>query len=661
MKLRFYLFPLIFLIVFGACSSPETLYTERSETPHQTTQTADTSTIEWIEVYFNMPGDPAVAIEGNPANDNADLLRTLLDLIHSAKYSIDLNTYNLENHRVVDALVRAAERGVRVRVVTDHYNRYRNRELGEAAWNRLREAGIFSIDDAGDVFNPDGTITSNRLPGASYDMHNKFAVIDILSDDPDDYYVWTGSMNLTYTGPFNSNNTIVIKDSGIAQAYHREFNQMWGGEGYIPDPERARFHKDKRYVGESVFYVDTTRVELYFGPINRDRSKPSIGARLTQLVEEAEHDANFLAFAITPDIPMSIAMWQRSARDEFRLRGLIDPRFYARYRNAGDIWASPEAQAGNRMILPAREQRTLHHKVLLLDVTKPFENNRGIAAAGSYNFSRNAEENNDENILIFHCRYISNQYYQDFMGAMNRATGAAEPPIPRIEHEQWYPVMRVHDGSRFEIELVQRFGYTVRFLGLNVPGIYAGQDSSEYYSAEAARFLSNLLEGKEIRMYGYDLFTPEARNNAFQAYVQARRDSGEVIDVNKKMLEHGFGEWVPYYRQHPDSIRAFQRYTAEAKENGKGMWAEPARVGERIPRVELGSGGGAVTVVFPININTAGEAELQALIGVGPAIASRVVEYRHESGGFNDIEELTNVSGIGPATMERIRPYITVE
>ena len=622
----------------------------------------DTSTVEWIEVYFNMPADTTVAKESNRAQDNADLLATLIDLIDSAKYSIDLATYNLENHHVAEALVRAVERDVRVRIATDHYNRYRNREIGERIWAKMSDAGIYSIDDAGDVYHPDGTVTSHPLVGASYDMHHKFAVIDILSDDPDDYYVWTGSMNLTYTGPLNSNTTIVIKDSGIAEAYHNEFNQLWGGSGDKPDARRARFHKDKEYVGEKVFYVDTTKVELYFGPINRNRTKPSIAERLHELIRyEAQHDVNFLAFAITPDIPMSEAMWRRSFTDDILVQGLIDPRFYARYRNTGAIWATPEAQVGNRNIRPAREMRILHHKVMLIDVTKPFENDRGIAVAGSYNFSRNAEENNDENLLIFHCQYIANQFYQDFMGAMNRATGESEAPVPPINAGEWYKVTDVSDGSRLEFEIAFRFGYPVRFLGVNVPRVYAGRDSSEFYAAEAAEFLSNLVEGKKVRMYGPDGGTPTAAYGAYIAYVQAKGEDGEIIDVNKELLKNGFGEWVRYYRQHPDSVSAFQDYTATAREDSIGMWQYPDRVGERIPRVQLGRDADEVAVSFPININTADEKTLQALTGVGPAISARIVAYRQEHGGFNDIEDLINVSGIGPATMERVRPYIKVE
>lgn len=623
---------------------------------------ADTSSVEWIKVYFNMPADTTVAKEGNRVHDNANLMETLIDLIDSAEYSVDLATYYLSNHRVGEALVRAAERGVRVRVVTDHYNRYSNREHGERIWGMLADAEIYSIDDAGEIHKPDGTVdSSQRLVGASYDMHHKFAVIDILSDDPDDYFVWTGAMNLTYTGPVNTNNTIVIKDSGIAKAYHNEFNQMWGGSGDTPNARRARFHKDKRFVGETTFYVDTTKVELYFGPINRDRSKPSIAARLNELVDKAEHDVNFLAFAITPDWPLSQNMWRRSFADNILLQGLIDPRFYAQYRNAGAIWATPEAQAGNRNIRQARELRILHQKIMLFDVTKPFENDNGIAVAGSYNFSRNAEENNDENLLIFHCRYIANQYYQDFMGAMNRATGKSEAPVPPVDPDEWYKVRDVPDGSRIEFEVAYRFGYPVRPLGVEVPRVFAGRDTSDFYAAETAEFVANLLQGKKIRLTGPDGGVPRADRGAYIAYIEAKAEDGTIIHLNRKLIEEGYGQWMRFYSQHPDSVAAFQELTTTAREAGVGYWQYEDRIGERIPRVQVGRDADEAAVSFPININTADERTLQALSGVGPAISARIVEHRQEHGLFSDIDELENVRGIGPATMQRLRPYITVD
>ena len=61
-----------------------------------------------------------------------------------------------------------------------------------------------------------------------------------------------------------------------------------------------------------------------------------------------------------------------------------------------------------------------------------------------------------------------------------------------------------------------------------------------------------------------------------------------------------------------------------------------------------------------ININTATAAELEALPRIGPAIAQRIVDYRTEHGPFARIEDVTNVTGIGPATFAAIQDLITV-
>lgn len=61
-----------------------------------------------------------------------------------------------------------------------------------------------------------------------------------------------------------------------------------------------------------------------------------------------------------------------------------------------------------------------------------------------------------------------------------------------------------------------------------------------------------------------------------------------------------------------------------------------------------------------VNINTAGPDELEALPGIGPTLAARIVEDRMANGPFTTVEELTRVKGIGNKLLERLRPYITV-
>jgi competence protein ComEA len=62
----------------------------------------------------------------------------------------------------------------------------------------------------------------------------------------------------------------------------------------------------------------------------------------------------------------------------------------------------------------------------------------------------------------------------------------------------------------------------------------------------------------------------------------------------------------------------------------------------------------------PIDLNTAGIAELEALPGIGPATAAAIVDHRAANGPYATVDDLEAVRGIGPAKLEAIRDYVTV-
>jgi competence protein ComEA len=61
-----------------------------------------------------------------------------------------------------------------------------------------------------------------------------------------------------------------------------------------------------------------------------------------------------------------------------------------------------------------------------------------------------------------------------------------------------------------------------------------------------------------------------------------------------------------------------------------------------------------------VNLNTATESDLDALPGVGPTTARAIVAWRAEHGRFTRIDQLGEVTGLGPARVARLRPMVTL-
>lgn len=107
---------------------------------------------------------------------------------------------------------------------------------------------------------------------------------------------------------------------------------------------------------------------------------------------------------------------------------------------------------------------------------------------------------------------------------------------------------------------------------------------------------------------------------------------------------------------------------AAALQDGEAVWV-PRRGtsagggatgsnGERRAARRNGSASGQGSSAGPLSLNAATLAQLDALPGVGPAIAGDIIAYRTKQGGFKSLDELREVAGIGERKLSRLRPHL---
>jgi competence ComEA-like helix-hairpin-helix protein len=67
-----------------------------------------------------------------------------------------------------------------------------------------------------------------------------------------------------------------------------------------------------------------------------------------------------------------------------------------------------------------------------------------------------------------------------------------------------------------------------------------------------------------------------------------------------------------------------------------------------------------LTSATPLRLNTATAEELERLPGIGPSLAARIIAWRDSAGLFRNVEDIAKVRGIGPATLARLKPLLTL-
>jgi phosphatidylserine/phosphatidylglycerophosphate/cardiolipin synthase-like enzyme len=335
-----------------------------------TTTTGGTTT--WYDISFTTPSYP-----DDPAKHHGGLDDKLVALINRSEKTLDVADYDFDLKNVADAMALASKRGVAVRMVTDT-DTLTNKDADiQAAFKTLKSATIPIVDD--------------KRPAI---MHDKFTVVD-------GEWVATGSWNYTDGDTYHLNNWAgVFHSRDLAANYSAEFEQMFSQRKFGPAKVKVTPHPS--------LLIDGHQVQNCFSP------KGDCADLIVATIKgQTQKSLAFLAFSFTHDgIGQTMIDKGKSGvkvQGVFETTGSQTPfSEYGKMKKAGlDVYTD-----GNPWVM--------HHKVIILDDR--------VVVGGSFNFSANADNDNDENLLIFDDPAIATLFRAEFDRVL---TVAKNPPAKK--------------------------------------------------------------------------------------------------------------------------------------------------------------------------------------------------------------------------------------
>lgn len=296
-----------------------------------------------IQVFFTNPDGESVIED------------TLIAIIDNAEKTIFLAGYSFDLHRVSNALIRAHNRGLDVRIVCER------ERINSGRYPELASAGIPVIPD------DDQAIT-----------HDKYIVIDT-------FWVWTGSANFTYTSFYDdANNAIIIGNRNSAIAYLNDFSQMYSN----------CFHTCKRTNGTENITLDSANIQILFTP--QDQPYQAI----VDFIRNSEEEILVAMFSFTH---ANIALELRNAT----ARGVSVLCILDSGSAQGPYSIYPQLIAWGIPVSLDRCRGDLHHKFAVSDNKK--------VLTGSGNWSINGTQYNDENFVIIESEKIAQKFKEEFL------------------------------------------------------------------------------------------------------------------------------------------------------------------------------------------------------------------------------------------------------
>ena len=224
-----------------------------------------------------------------------------------------------------------------------------------------------------EVIIEDSTSEGEFRTGRSYAlMHNKFCVFDNRT-------VMTGSMNPTERDNYSNNNNIVfIESDHLAENYLAEFEEF--DNGIYGKGDEVKY---------PAIFSGEIKIENYFCP------EDSCKLHVINALRGANSSVYFMDFSFT-DEDIGNLLWNKDY-EGLDVKGIMETRQAADYSRYDDL---------REFTILDNNPYTMHHKVFIID--------RKIVITGSYNPTENANENNDENILIIHDEKTAEKFIAEF-------------------------------------------------------------------------------------------------------------------------------------------------------------------------------------------------------------------------------------------------------
>ncbi|WP_168210590.1 phospholipase D-like domain-containing protein [Persicimonas caeni] len=342
-----------------------------------------------VQPFLNAPGSR------NDNDRNRLPSEFLVHQIDEAKNTLDVCIYGFSKQNIIDAVIRAYDRGVEVRVA------------GDARHLQYRAHGYEALVDRQ---------IPMQVGNQFHIMHNKFFIID-------DRFVWVGTGNITSTGfGRNNNNWVYIDSEPVAADFKAEFDQMFEG----------RFSKAKHRIDNGERYqVGDTDVEVYFSP-----QEDAMGV-IREELDKVHTSIHFQIFAFTKDEVGSDFI---KKHDRFmRENAEIDPNFRDKpvtewpkkvvgLLDRSQVHGNGQYHEGYRlaargvpMRLDANENSRLpgdyqagggrlHTKTMILDYGTP----DARVVTGSFNWSSAATISNDEVLLVLRGERVVESFMDGF-------------------------------------------------------------------------------------------------------------------------------------------------------------------------------------------------------------------------------------------------------